>query len=61
MKIRLHMTFTLLAALCGIGLGLQGCDGDGGPACGDTMCAASEVCCNPLAGICTPPDGFCAQ
>jgi hypothetical protein len=32
-----------------------------GPACGPTHCAAGEVCCNPLSGICTPPGGVCAQ
>jgi hypothetical protein len=27
--------------------------------CGPTTCAAGTVCCNPLHGICTPPDQFC--
>jgi hypothetical protein len=31
-----------------------------GPKCGDTQCAAGEVCCNPLAGICTKPGMACA-
>merc|ERR1712130_217803 len=27
--------------------------------CGLTMCPSGQVCCNPLAGICTPPGGIC--
>jgi hypothetical protein len=30
------------------------------PKCGDAQCAAGEVCCNPLAGICTKPGELCA-
>ncbi len=29
--------------------------------CGDTLCAAGDVCCNASCGICAPPDGFCTQ
>jgi hypothetical protein len=32
-----------------------------GPKCGDAQCAAGEVCCNPLAGICTKPGMLCAM
>jgi hypothetical protein len=32
-----------------------------GPACGNAQCASGEVCCNPLAGICTKPGDVCAQ
>ncbi len=32
-----------------------------GPACGKNTCAVGQVCCNPLAGICTPPGGVCAM
>ncbi len=32
-----------------------------GPKCGDAQCGAGEVCCNPLAGICTPPGWACTQ
>lgn len=32
-----------------------------GPTCGSAQCAAGEVCCNPIAGICTPPGMACAQ
>lgn len=31
-----------------------------GPKCGDAQCAAGEVCCNSLAGICTKPGQLCA-
>lgn len=30
-------------------------------ACGKTMCALGEVCCNPSCGICTARDGMCTQ
>ena len=30
-----------------------------GPECGPNQCAAGEVCCNSLAGICTKPGEFC--
>ncbi|KAI6475797.1 hypothetical protein MCOR04_004878 [Pyricularia oryzae] len=30
-----------------------------GVACGNTTCAADQVCCNASCGICTPPDGAC--
>jgi hypothetical protein len=36
-------------------------DAPEGEACGDTVCAADEVCCNASCGICTPPDGACTQ
>lgn len=32
-----------------------------GPKCGNAQCGAGEVCCNPLAGICTKPGEVCAQ
>lgn len=32
-----------------------------GPKCGDARCAQGQVCCNPLAGICTAPGEVCAQ
>jgi hypothetical protein len=32
-----------------------------GPTCGNAQCAAGQVCCNPLAGICTAPGEVCAQ
>jgi len=28
-------------------------------ACGDVICPAGTVCCNPLLSICTAPDEFC--
>lgn len=31
----------------------------GGPRCGEAQCGAGEVCCNPLAGICTKPGHVC--
>ena len=31
-----------------------------GPKCGGSQCAAGEVCCNPLSGICTKPGQVCA-
>lgn len=37
---------------------------DAGPApssCGAVTCAADQVCCNPLAGICAAPGDVCAQ
>jgi hypothetical protein len=30
-------------------------------ACGATLCALGEVCCNPSCGICTARDGMCTQ
>jgi hypothetical protein len=32
-----------------------------GTVCGNTVCAAGDVCCNSSCGICTPPGGFCTQ
>jgi hypothetical protein len=32
-----------------------------GPKCGDAQCAEGFVCCNALAGICTPPGMVCTQ
>lgn len=32
-----------------------------GPKCGTAQCAQGQVCCNPLAGICTAPGEVCAQ
>jgi hypothetical protein len=29
--------------------------------CGNSFCAAGDVCCNASCGICTPPDGVCIQ
>ncbi len=29
--------------------------------CGDTLCAAGQVCCNASCGICTEPGGVCTQ
>ncbi len=57
---------TLLALVAfglGLSLGVQGCDRPDptGEACGDGVCGAGQVCCNPLAGICTAPGEFCAQ
>jgi hypothetical protein len=31
----------------------------GGPKCGDTICPAGRVCCNPSCGVCTGPDEGC--
>jgi hypothetical protein len=39
---------------------LQG-SADAGVACGSTTCRGGQVCCNASCGICTPPDGMCAQ
>lgn len=58
------MTLLALAAFgLGLTLGAQGCDRPtpDGEVCGDTLCGAGQVCCNPLAGICTAPGDFCAQ
>jgi hypothetical protein len=30
-----------------------------GVQCGENVCDAGEVCCNPSCGICTPPNGAC--
>lgn len=35
--------------------------GPKGPTCGNTQCAADQVCCNALSGICTAPGELCAQ
>lgn len=32
-----------------------------GPKCGPNLCAAGQVCCNPLSGICTAPGAVCAM
>ncbi len=32
-----------------------------GPTCGNAQCAAGQVCCNPLQGICTAPGEVCIQ
>jgi len=32
-----------------------------GPTCGNAQCAVGQVCCNPLAGICTAPGEVCAM
>jgi hypothetical protein len=34
---------------------------DAGETCGNNVCGAGEVCCNPLDGICTPPGWACTQ
>jgi hypothetical protein len=34
---------------------------DAGVTCGRATCASGQVCCNASCGICTPPDGMCAQ
>jgi len=36
------------------------CAGKSNP-CGPSKCGVGTVCCNPLAGICTPPGGVCAM
>jgi predicted secreted protein len=33
----------------------------GGVRCGNTTCAAGDVCCNPIMNICTRPGMFCIQ
>lgn len=32
-----------------------------GEACGQSMCAMGEFCCNPSCGICAPPGGGCIE
>ena len=32
-----------------------------GPACGQSACAADEVCCNDSCGTCTKPGGTCTM
>jgi hypothetical protein len=32
-----------------------------GEQCGDAVCGAGLVCCNPVMGICTKPGGVCIQ
>jgi hypothetical protein len=41
--------------------GPRTCEPKAPEACGPVTCGTGTVCCNPLAGICTPPGCACAQ
>jgi hypothetical protein len=52
-----------IAALCiqGTSWSVEECACVPGTACGPSVCAAGEVCCNESCGICTPPGGACIE
>jgi hypothetical protein len=52
---------TLALCIPGTVWSVEACACVPGTACGPSVCAEGEVCCNESCGICTPPDGFCTD